>query len=164
LTIQTIFYKNILPKGKYMDLNFDTHYVNNFWLQKSPQFAQLMTHMECVETWVLDKKIENHIPLLLLSEQIHYWSKAQLAQNTEDFFSLMKYLSSSKMFFFLHYLDRFPGLSIHFIMELNYSLNDTNNKNHIIIERLKLVDDLKLLSNVVTPMRSRLISNILNNK
>ena len=144
-------------------LNLDSKFVENYWKNKDKNFYQLLSDASKLESWTLsyENNLKFKSKLTEFTKIAKDFPTKEWSSNSKEVTEIMALLPLLQFISFLHYLDlNFPGLSFHFIIEAKQSKIWL--AGQLLIKRLQLVKEWKCLNMVFTPMRTRLISALLN--
>lgn len=142
-------------------LNLNKKAVDFYWKGKDPRMLKILTMMEAVEPWVVDDVESVSKELVDFGKKISQAKTTQLSKNAEDIIVVMTYIFSSRSMRLLNWIDEsFPGLSFHYVMEAR-SKEDWE-AGRLLLDRLKTIKTLSLLALIFSPMRTRLISGLLD--
>ncbi len=145
-------------------LNLEPKFVEKYWKDKDEKFSKFLDGASKLETWTL---INSHntvfkSKLKEFTEIAKDFPTIEWSKNHKEVTELMSQLSLPQFTYLIHYLDHnFPGLSFHFIIEAIHGKNFKAAK--ILIRRLTLIKESNYLRLIFTPMRTRLISGLLDN-
>lgn len=135
--------------------------VDFYWKHLDERMLKIITMMENVEPWVVDDTEQVATKLIEFGKNISNAKTGQLSQHSEDITTIMTYIFAGKALRLLNWLDdKYPGLSFHYIMEARQ--REDWDSGRLLLERLKTIKTLSLLGHIFTPMRTRLISSLLD--
>ena len=143
-------------------LNLNKSSVDFYWKTKDERMLKILSMMEAVEPWVVDD-VES-----VAKELINFGKKisdldvkaGHLSKHSDEVTTIMTYIFSGKSIRLLNWLDdNYPGLSFHYVMEARQ--REDWESGRLLLDRLKTIKTLSLLGMIFTPMRSRLISGLL---
>lgn len=141
-------------------LNLNKSSVNFHWKSQDPRMLKILSMMEAVEPWVVDDVEIVAKELVDFGKKIGNAKSAQLSKTSEEITLVMAYIFSSKSLRLLNWLDEnYPGLSFHYVMEARHQEDWEPGK--LLLDRLKTIKTLSLLGLIFSPMRTRLISGLL---
>lgn len=134
--------------------------VQRYWEGRDRRMGKVLQVMENVEDWVVDDVESVARELVNLGRQMSTASKRKLTRHAQDLMMVMAYISCSKALRLLNWLDEvYPGLTFHYAMEARQIDNEDAPK--LMLDRLRTMNNLGLLSKVFAPARSRLILELL---
>lgn len=142
-------------------LNLNKNAVDFYWKAQDPRMLKILSMMESVEPWVVDDVESVARELVDFGKKISQAKTTQLSKTSEEITIVMTYIFSSKSMRLLNWLDEnFPGLSFHYVMEARHREDWEPGK--LLLDRLKTIKTLSLLGLIFSPMRTRLISGLLD--
>lgn len=142
-------------------LNLNKSSVDFYWKTKDPRMLKILNMMESVEPWVVDDVESVAKELVNFGKILSNVKTGQLSRHSDEVTLLMTYIFSSKSLRLLNWLDdNYPGLSFHYVMEARQREDWEAGK--LLLDRLKTIKTLSLLGLIFTPMRTRLISGLLD--
>lgn len=117
--------------------------------------------MEVVETWAVDDVESVVRELISFGRRLADVEEDTLANCSDEMMQLMAYIFSSKSIRLLNWLDEnFPGLTFSYISEARN--RDDWDPGLLLLDRLKTIKTISLLGVVFSPMRTRIISSLLD--
>lgn len=141
-------------------LNLSKSSVAYHWKTKDPRMSKILSKMEDVEPWTVDDIESVAKEIVGFGKHLSTAKTIQLSRHYEDITVVMTYIFSGKSMRLLNWLDEnFPGLSFHYVMEARHREDWEAGK--LLLDRLKTIKTLSLLSQIFAPMRTRLISGLL---
>ncbi len=141
-------------------LNLSKLNINAFWKNADTRMARAISIMENVEHWTVDDDEAVARGLIDFGKKMSSASKQSLTRHSEDVISIMAYISCGKALKIMNWLDEnHPGLSFHYVME-SRQIDDWE-PGRLLLDRLRTVHTLTLLSKIFSPSRTRLISELL---
>ncbi len=141
-------------------LNLNKSTVDFYWKTKDPRMFKILDMMEAVEPWVVDDVESVAKELVNFGKKMSVVKTGKLSQHSDEITLIMTYIFSGKAVRILNWLDdNFPGLSFHYVMEARQREDWEAGK--LLLDRLKTIKTLSLLGMIFTPMRTRLISSLL---
>lgn len=141
-------------------LNLNKSAVDFYWKTQDPRMLKILTMMENVEPWIVDDVDSIAKELVNFGKKINKAKTGQLSQHSDELTIVMTYIFSGKAMRMLNWLDdNYPGLSFHYVMEARQKEDWEAGK--LLLDRLKTIKTLSLLGMIFTPMRTRLISGLL---
>jgi hypothetical protein len=141
-------------------LNLNKTTVDFYWKTKDPRMFKILDMMEAVEPWVVDDVESVAKELVNFGKKMSIVKTGKLSQHSDEITMIMTYIFSGKAVRILNWLDdNFPGLSFHYVMEARQREDWEAGK--LLLDRLKTIKTLSLLGMIFTPMRTRLISSLL---
>lgn len=141
-------------------LNLNKSAVNLYWKSKNPKIQKILSMMESVEPWVVDDVESIAKDLIMLGKRLNDAKANQLSKNSDEITMIMTYVFSSKSIRLLNWLDEnYPGLSFYYVMEARQK--EDWEAGRLLLDRLKTIKSVSLLSDVFAPMRTKLISSLL---
>lgn len=141
-------------------LNLNKSAVDFYWKTQDPRMLKILTMMENVEPWIVDDVDSIAKELVNFGKKISKAKTGQLSQHSDELTIVMTYIFSGKAMRMLNWLDdNYPGLSFHYVMEARQKEDWEAGK--LLLDRLKTIKTLSLLGMIFTPMRTRLISGLL---
>lgn len=141
-------------------LNLSKSSVAYHWKTKDPRMLKILSKMEDVEPWTVDDIESVAKEIVGFGKNLSTAKTIQLSRHYEDITVVMTYIYSGKSMRLLNWLDEnFPGLSFHYVMEARHREDWEAGK--LLLDRLKTIKTLSLLSQIFAPMRTRLISGLL---
>lgn len=142
-------------------LNLNKNAVDFYWKNKDQRMLKILSMMEAVEPWVVDDIESVSRELIEFGKKISQAKTTQLSKHAEDIIIVMTYIFSSRSMRLLNWLDEnYPGLSFHYVMEARHKEDWEPGK--LLLDRLKTIKTLSLLSLIFSPIRTRLISGLLD--
>ncbi|NCQ52314.1 hypothetical protein GW796_10615 [archaeon] len=142
-------------------LNLNKSAVDFYWKTQDQRMLKILSMMEAVEPWVVDDVESVAKELVSFGKKISLAKTGQLSQNSDDVTLVMTYIFSGKALRMLNWLDdNYPGLSFHYVMEARQ--REDWEAGRLLLDRLKTIKTLSLLGMIFTPMRTRLISGLLD--
>lgn len=142
-------------------LNLNKSSVDFYWKTKDQRMLKILSMMESVEPWVVDDVESIAKELVNFGKKISDAKTGQLSQHSDEITLIMTYIFSGKALRMLNWLDdNYPGLSFHYVMEARQREDWEAGK--LLLDRLKTIKTLSLLGMIFTPMRTRLISGLLD--
>lgn len=142
-----------------MQLNLDSQYIDNYWKQHNIEFAKFLQQVSQLEKWTISSDLFFQNKINKFVEKCKKWEKANYAENSDEITQLMMYMNMSQFSYFLHYLDTFPGMSFHYVMEAR-SKEDWE-AGQLLLNRLRIINDFSYLGQLLFPTRTRLIRQLL---
>ena len=134
--------------------------VQRYWEGRDRRMGKVLHVMENVEDWVVDDVESVARELVNLGRQMSTASKRKLTRHAQDLMMVMAYISCGKALRLLNWLDEvYPGLTFHYAMEARQI--DNEDAPRLMLDRLRTMNNLGLLSKVFAPARSRLILELL---
>lgn len=141
-------------------LNLNKRAVNFHWKSQDPRMLKILSMMEAVEPWVVDEVEFVAKDLVEFGKKLVKAKSPQLSKNSEEITLIMAYIFSSKSLRLLNWIDEnYPGLSFHYVMEARHK--EDWEPGRLLLDRLKTIKTLSLLGLIFSPMRTRLISGLL---
>ena len=141
-------------------LNLNKTSVDFHWKTQDPRMLKILNMMEAVEPWVVDDAETVARELITFGKRLGEVNTGQLSRHSDEITLIMTYIFSGKSMRLLNWLDEnFPGLSFHYVMEARHREDWEAGK--LLLDRLKTIKTLSLLSKIFQPMRTRLISGLL---
>ncbi len=141
-------------------LNLNKRAVNFHWKSQDPRMLKILSMMEAVEPWVVDDVEFVAKDLVEFGKKLGNAKSPQLSKNSEEITLIMAYIFSSKSLRLLNWIDEnYPGLSFHYVMEARHK--EDWEPGRLLLDRLKTIKTLSLLGLIFSPMRTRLISGLL---
>ncbi len=141
-------------------LNLNKSAVDFYWKTQDKRMFKILSMMENVEPWIVDDVESIAKELVNFGRKISQAKTGQLSQHSEELTTVMTYIFSGKALRLLNWLDdNYPGLSFHYVMEARQ--REDWEAGRLLLDRLKTIKNLSLLGMIFTPMRSRLISGLL---
>ncbi len=141
-------------------LNLNKSSVEFYWKTKDPRMQKILSMMESVEPWVVDDVESVARELVNFGKKIATVKTSHLSRSSEEITVIMTYIFSGKSLRLLNWLDdNYPGLSFHYVMEARQ--REDWEAGRLLLDRLKTIKTLSLLGMIFTPMRTRLISGLL---
>jgi len=141
-------------------LNLNKSSVEFYWKTKDPRMLKILNMMESVEPWVVDDVEAVAKELVSFGKILGNIKSGQLSKYSDEVTLLMTYIFSSKSLRLLNWLDdNYPGLSFHYVMEARQ--REDWEAGRLLLDRLTTIKTLSLLGLIFTPMRTRLISGLL---
>lgn len=142
-------------------LNLSKSSVDFHWKTKDPRMLKILSMMEAVEPWIVDDVESVAKELVNFGKKVSIAKTSQLSRHSEDITVVMTYVFSGKSMRLLNWLDEnFPGLSFHYVMEARHREDWEPGK--LLLDRLKTIKTLSLMGLIFAPMRTRLISGLLD--
>lgn len=144
-----------------LTLNLDPDFIDQYWKIQGTECYRLLDEVSKIETWTL-----THEPIFQakLKEFVEIykdlpstkWGSESSRQITE----LMTYMTISQFAFLFHYIDNtFPGLAFHYVMDARHK--EEWMAGELLLKRIKLLKEYGFLNKIFTPMRTRLISGLI---
>lgn len=141
-------------------LNLSKSAVDFYWKTQDERMLKILSMMEAVEPWVVDDVESVAKELISFGKKIGQAKTGQLSQHSDDITTIMTYIFAGKALRMLNWLDdNYPGLSFHYVMEARQK--EDWESGRLLLDRLKTIKTLSLLGHIFTPMRTRLISGLL---
>lgn len=141
-------------------LNLSKSSVAFHWKSKDPRMLEILTKMEDVEPWTVDDCETVAKEIVNFGKQLSTAKTIKLSRHYEEITVVMTYIFSGKSMRLLNWLDEnFPGLSFHYVMEARH--REDWEAGRLLLDRLKTIKTLSLLGQIFAPMRTRLISGLL---
>lgn len=141
-------------------LNLSKANVDFYWKTQDERMLKIINMMESVEPWVVDDVESVSRELISFGQKIGQAKTGQLSEHSDEITTVMTYILAGKALRMLNWLDdNYPGLSFHYVMEARQRTDWESGK--LLLERLKTIKTLSLLGHIFTPMRTRLISGLL---
>lgn len=141
-------------------LNLNKSAVDFYWKTQDQRMQKILSVMESVEPWVVDDVESVAKELVNFGKKISTAKTGQLSQHSDEVTLIMTYIFSGKSLRLLNWLDdNYPGLSFHYVMEARQ--REDWEAGRLLLDRLKTIKTLSLLGVIFTPMRTRLISGLL---
>ena len=141
-------------------LNLSKSVVDFYWKTQDQRMLKILNMMEAVERWVVDDVETVSKQLVAFGKQMFLAITGQLSQHSDEITMIMTYIFSGKAMRLLNWLDEnYPGLSFHYVMEAKQ--REDWEAGRLMLDRLKTIKTLSLLGMIFTPMRTRLISGLL---
>lgn len=142
-------------------LNLKKSVVSEYWKKTDPRLARVLGVMENVEHWTVDDVESVAVGLTEMGKKMDKTSKRALASLSEELIYVMAYISSSKFFRMIKWMDEsHPGLSVHFIMEARQMQQEWT-PARLMVDRIQTINSLQLMGRVFAPSRTRLIAELL---
>ncbi len=142
-------------------LNLNKSAVDFYWKTQDKRMFKILSMMESVEPWIVDDVESIAKELVNFGRKISQAKTGQLSQHSEELTMVMTYIFSGKALRLLNWLDdNYPGLSFHYVMEARQ--REDWEAGRLLLDRLKTIKNLSLLGMIFTPMRTRLISGLLD--
>lgn len=142
-------------------LNLNKSAVDFYWKTQDQRMFKILTMMESVEPWIVDDVESIAKELVNFGKKISQAKTGQLSRHSDELTLIMTYIFSGKALRMLNWLDdNYPGLSFHYVMEARQREDWEPGK--LLLDRLKTIKTLSLLGMIFTPMRTRLISGLLD--
>lgn len=144
-------------------LNLNKNAVDFYWKSQDPRMLKILSMMEQVEPWVVDDIQSVAKELVEFGKKIGKAKTNKLTDTSKEITVVMTYIFSSKSMRLLNWLDEnYPGLSFHYIMEARH--DEDWEAGRLLLDRLKTIKTLSLLSLIFSPMRTRLIAGLLEDE
>lgn len=144
-------------------LNLNQSNVNFYWKNIDPRMSKIITIMERVEHWVVDDVESVARELISVGKKMSSSGRTSLTRKSDDLIVVMAYITCGKALRILNWLDdHHNGLSFHYVTEARQMEDFDPGK--LLLDRLKTIKTLSLLTKVFSPTRTRLISEILREK
>jgi hypothetical protein len=141
-------------------LNLNKSAVDFYWKTRDQRMLKIIYMMESVEPWVVDDVESVAKELVNFGRKVSTAKSVQLSQHSDEVTLIMTYIFSGKSLRLLNWLDdNYPGLSFHYVMEARQ--REDWEAGRLLLDRLKTIKTLSLLGLIFTPMRTRLISGLL---
>jgi hypothetical protein len=141
-------------------LNLNKNSVDFYWKNQDARMLKILSMMESVEVWALDNSEEVAKELCEFGKKMSIAKTSQLSRHSENITLVMTYIFSGKAMRLLNWIDEnFPGLSFHYVMEARH--REGWEPGRLLLDRLKTIKTLSLLGLIFAPMRTRLISGLL---
>jgi len=141
-------------------LNLAKKSVDFHWKTQDLRMFKILSKMEDVESWIVDDTESVATELIMFGKKLEDVRSEKLSDKAEEVTLIMGYVFSGKSIRLLNWLDsNFPGLSFHYVMEARH--NESSEASKLLLDRLKIIKNLTLLQLVFQPMRTRLISGLL---
>lgn len=141
-------------------LNLNKNTVDFYWKNQDPRMLKILSMMEAVEPWIVDDVESVAKELISFGKKINNAKTSQLSSNSEDITIIMTYIFSGKSMRLLNWIDdNFPGLSFHYVMEARH--NEDWDAGKLLLDRLKTIKTLSLMGLIFAPMRTKLITGLL---
>lgn len=147
-------------------LNLNKSSVDFYWKSQDPRMLKILSMMEAVEPWVVDDVEFVAKELISFGRKMNGVSPevltSRLSNKSSDITTIMTYIFSGKSMRLLNWIDdNFPGLSFHYIMEARHREEDDWEPGKLLLDRLKTIKTLSLMGLIFAPMRTKLISSLL---
>jgi hypothetical protein len=143
-----------------LTLNLDPDFINEYWKNEGTECYKLLNEASKLETWTLTNEPIFQSKLKEFTEAYKDMTSPKWSTNSEQITELMTYMTISQFTFLLHYIDiSFPGLSFHFVMEARHDENWR--AGELLLKRIKLLKEYGFLNKIFAPMRTRLISGLI---
>lgn len=144
-------------------LNLNKPAVEFHWKCTDQRLAKVLQMMERVEHWTVDDVESVVRELINLGKKISTSDRDSLTSSSESILLVMAYINCGKAMRIMNWLDEnHPGLSFHYTLEAR-QMDDTD-AGRLMIDRLRAIKTVQLLSEIFTPSRTRLITEILKEK
>lgn len=141
-------------------LNLNKTAVDFHWKTTDKRMLKIMTMMEAVEPWIVDDVESVARELVNFGKKISIGKNGYLSRHSDEITFVMTYIFSGKALRMLNWIDdNFPGLSFHYVMEARQ--REDWESGRLLLDRLKTIKTLSLLQQIFAPMRTRLISGLL---
>ena len=135
--------------------------VNFFWKTQNPRMLRILNQMESVEPWVVDEVESVARDLISFGKKIGDAPGGKLSECSEEITLVMTYIFSGKSLRLLNWLDEnHPGLSFYYVMEARQK--EDWEPGRLMLDRLKTIKTLSLLGLIFSPIRTKLISGLLD--
>lgn len=142
-------------------LNLNKNAVDFYWKNQDSRMLKILTMMEAVEPWVVDDVESVSRELVEFGKKISQAKTSKLSDTSEQITIVMTYIFSSKSMRLLNWLDEnYPGLSFHYVMGARHKSDWEPGR--LLLDRLRTIKTLSLLGQIFSPMRTRLISSLLD--
>lgn len=144
-------------------LNLNRNTVNFYWKTQDKRMSKILSMMEDVEHWVVDDSSDDVAKeLISFGKKLSSITSTGLSKKSDDITTVMTYILSSKSLRLLNWIDdSFPGVPFHYIMEAKS--RDNWEPGKLLLDRLITIRTLSLLGLIFAPMRTKLISSLLEN-
>lgn len=141
-------------------LNLNKNSVDFYWKNQDSRMLKILTMMESVEPWIVDDTESVARELINFGKKLSEVKTSTLSKHSDEITTVMTYIFSGKSMRLLNWIDEnFPGLSFHYVMEARH--NEDWEAGKLLLDRLKTIKTLSLLGLIFQPMRTRLISGLL---
>jgi len=142
------------------ELSLNKSAVDFYWKTQDQRMFKIISMMENVEHWIVDDVESVARELINFGKKISNAKTVQLSQHSDEITLIMAYIFSGKALRLLNWLDdNYPGLSFHYVMEARQ--REDWEAGRLLLDRLKTIKTLSLLGMIFTPMRTKLISGLL---
>ena len=145
-----------------MKLNLQKSVIENYYNSKSKRLSNILTKIESIESWVLDRNKTIYEELISFADVLNNVHDYTVAANSKDILQVLAYLSCSKAYFFMTWLDENyqKDIAVEF-MDVAKELYDESSEFSIHIERLDTVHKMNVLGNIFSEKRMSKIIQIL---
>ena len=142
-------------------LNLRHSVVADFWSNRDPHMGLILKWRDDMEDWGLDEDPSFSEALYDLVSVMERAARPSMIVNMDPLLHVMAYMSSSRAIRMLEWFDeRYQqGLSIDLIERARQQPN--NPRHQILLDRLRALQSMSLLSKVFTPPRTRFIADLL---
>ena len=142
-------------------LNLNKTAVNFYWKTQDQRMMKILSMMESVEPWVVDDVESVARELVNFGKKMTSAKASHLSRHSDQITLIMTYVFSGKAMRLLNWLDdNYPGLSFYYVMEARQK--DDWEAGRLLLDRLRTIKTLSLLGTIFAPMRTKLISGILD--
>lgn len=143
-----------------LTLNLDPDFIEQYWKNEGIECYKLLNETSKLETWTLTDNPIFKAKLKEFTDIYRSCPTREWSDNSDEITDLMTYMTISQFAFFFHYIDStYPGLSFHFVMEARH--NSDWRAGELLLKRIKLLKEYGFLNKIFAPMRTRLISGLI---
>lgn len=142
-------------------LNLHKATVNYHFRSLDPKFMEILTAMEKLETWTVDNTEDVNAQLIEFGKKLSQYKNLQiLKENTQDFITLLGYISSPRTIRMINWIDQ--NLSSFSMVILIYSKNNQRNDVcKLMTDRLNTLKTLSMLGFIFSETRVKSISTLM---
>lgn len=142
-------------------LNLSERAVNNHWKIQDKRLQEILKMMGKAESWTVDEVQDVSDKLVEFGRRLGDLDRGFLLKNIEEVMTIMAFISSSKAIRLLSWIDEnSPGISFRYIMHARHQTEWECGQ--LLIDRLRTIKAVSLLSEVFSPVRSRIIGSFLD--
>lgn len=145
-----------------MRLNLRTSVVEDYFKSKSKRLSKILEKLEPVEYWVLDSDKDIAASVAQLAEVLEKAHEYQFLENSEDLIKVLAYLSCSKAYYFMTWLDdNFnKDISVDFMEKAVSGYNEMPEFS-IHVERFDTINKINMIGSIFSEARLAKIIKIL---
>jgi hypothetical protein len=142
-------------------LNLRRTIVEEFWKNRDARMGRILMWMESMEPWILDEHEDVSKSLNHIMPKIERAKADQLLAHRDDLLSIMAYVSSPRVMRLMEWFEStYSGDMVMQMVEWARE-HPENPRAQLMLDRLQALNSLRLLNNVFSPQRTRLVAALL---
>lgn len=146
-----------------MRLDLTTSVVEDYYHNKNKRLEKILEKISSIESWTKDSSISVLESVAKLTEALNEAPEYKIMENSEELLKILAYLSCSKAFFFMTWLDENfkKDLSVDFIEKAKECYDDSPEFS-LHVERVDTAKKINIIGDIFSQERAYKIIKILD--